>query len=99
MQEIFLGVGLFTGVVFTLASLVLIARSFLLPGGNVTITINEERELSVPLGGRLLAALAGNELFLPAACGGVGSCGQLNSHRCHQIGNLVDQRLRMRRRR
>ncbi|MBL4571624.1 MAG: NADH:ubiquinone reductase (Na(+)-transporting) subunit F [Gammaproteobacteria bacterium] len=76
MQEIFLGVGLFTGVVFTLAALVLIARSFLLPSGNVTITINEEREISVPLGGRLLAALAGNELFLPAACGGVGSCGQ-----------------------
>jgi Na+-transporting NADH:ubiquinone oxidoreductase subunit F len=42
----------------------------------VTITVNDEREFSAPVGSRLLAALAANELFIPSACGGTGSCGQ-----------------------
>jgi Na+-transporting NADH:ubiquinone oxidoreductase subunit F len=76
MQEIILGVTLFTGIVLLLAIVVLIARARLVPTGNVTINVNNERDLKFPVGTKLLAALLGNELYIPAACGGSGSCGQ-----------------------
>ena len=76
MQEIFLGVGLFTSIVLMLALLILLARFGLVPRGNVTINVNDERDLSVPVGGKLLGALAANELFVSSACGGGGTCGR-----------------------
>ncbi len=76
MQEIFLGIGLFTGIVLLLALLVLLCRYRLLPIGNVTVTINDERNISAQIGVNLLAALAANEIYLPSPCGGNGSCGQ-----------------------
>jgi len=75
-QEVILGAALFTAIVLALALLILLARSQLLPGGSVTITVNDQRILKVPAGGKLLATLADNELFVPSACGGGGSCGQ-----------------------
>jgi Na+-transporting NADH:ubiquinone oxidoreductase subunit F len=75
MQEIILGVGLFTSIVLMLALLILLARFGLVPRGNVTINVNDERDLSVPVGGKLLGALAANELFVSSACGGGGTCG------------------------
>jgi Na+-transporting NADH:ubiquinone oxidoreductase subunit F len=76
MQEIILGVGLFTSIVLMLALLILLARFGLVPRGNVTINVNDERDLSVPVGGKLLGALAANELFVSSACGGGGTCGR-----------------------
>ena len=75
-QEVLLGVGLFTAVVLILVFVILAARSKLVAAGNVTIIVNDERELSVPTGGKLLQALADNELFIPSACGGGGTCAQ-----------------------
>ena len=76
MQEIVIGVILFTGIVSALAMLILLARSRLVPSGNIHINVNGERDLSVPAGSKLLNTLSANELFLPAACGGGGTCGQ-----------------------
>jgi Na+-transporting NADH:ubiquinone oxidoreductase subunit F len=75
MQEIILGVGLFTSIVLMLALLILLARFGLVPRGKVTINVNDERDLSVPVGGKLLGALAANDLFVSSACGGGGTCG------------------------
>ena len=55
---------------------ILLARSQLVPSGNIRINVNGERDLSVPAGGKLLNTLTANELFLPSACGGGGTCGQ-----------------------
>jgi Na+-transporting NADH:ubiquinone oxidoreductase subunit F len=74
--EIALGVGLFTAIVVVLAVLILLARSRLVASGNITITVNGERKLSVPAGDKLLNLLTGQGLFLPSACGGGGTCGQ-----------------------
>ncbi|MEM8683612.1 MAG: NADH:ubiquinone reductase (Na(+)-transporting) subunit F [Pseudomonadota bacterium] len=74
--EVVVGVALFTGVVLSLALLVLLARSWLVPRGSAAITVNDARELTVPVGGRLLGTLAANDLFVPSPCGGGGSCGQ-----------------------
>jgi Na+-transporting NADH:ubiquinone oxidoreductase subunit F len=76
MTEIVLGVALFTAIVVTLAMLILFARSKLVATGNITINVNGERKLSVRAGGKLLNLLGAQELFLPSACGGGGTCGQ-----------------------
>jgi Na+-transporting NADH:ubiquinone oxidoreductase subunit F len=76
LQEVTIGVALFTGIVLALALLILLARSRLVPAGRVTITVNDARDLEVPVGRQLLMALAENRLFVPSACGGGGSCGQ-----------------------
>jgi Na+-transporting NADH:ubiquinone oxidoreductase subunit F len=76
MLEIGLGVGLFTAIVMLLVLVILAARSQLVATGEVEITVNEERKLRAPVGGKLLGALAETGIHLPSACGGVGTCGQ-----------------------
>jgi Na+-transporting NADH:ubiquinone oxidoreductase subunit F len=76
LQEVILGVGLFTAVVLILVFVILAARSKLVALGNVNIKVNGELDLSIPVGGKLLQGLADAELFVPSACGGGGTCGQ-----------------------
>ena len=76
MLEIGLGVGFFTLIVLMLVAIILIAKSRLVPSGNVDITINGEKKIQVPVGGKLLGALADNDLFVSSACGGGGTCAQ-----------------------
>lgn len=76
MNEIVLGVGMFTAIVTLLVVIILIAKSKLVSSGNVTININGEKNIEVPAGGKLLNVLADNKLFVSSACGGGGTCGQ-----------------------
>ena len=78
MTEVISGVGMFTGVVLALVAIILVARSRLVPSGNVRILINddESKALSVPAGGKLLNVLADNKVFVSSACGGGGTCAQ-----------------------
>ena len=78
MTEVISGVGMFTGVVLALVTIILVARSRLVPSGNVRILINddESKALSVPAGGKLLNVLADNKVFVSSACGGGGTCAQ-----------------------
>ena len=76
MLEIGLGVAFFTAIVVALSALILAARGWLVPSGNIHLTINDERMVDVPVGDKLLNALAGVGLYLPAGCGGKGTCGQ-----------------------
>jgi Na+-transporting NADH:ubiquinone oxidoreductase subunit F len=74
--QVLLGVGLFTAVILVLVFVILVARSRLVATGNVAIVINDEKEIAVHPGGKLLQALANSDLFVPSACGGGGTCGQ-----------------------
>ena len=76
MNEIVLGVAMFTGVILALTALILIARSKLVATGNLTININGEKDIQVAPGDKLLNALAAEKIFLSSACGGGGTCGQ-----------------------
>ena len=78
MDEIFLGVGMFTGVVLLLVLMILIARSKLVATGEITIEVNNNpgKAITLPAGGKLLGALADKKIFLSSACGGGGTCGQ-----------------------
>ncbi|MEO0443185.1 MAG: NADH:ubiquinone reductase (Na(+)-transporting) subunit F [Pseudomonadota bacterium] len=73
---IVLGVAMFTAVVLALVMVILSARAKLVNTGDVTITVNNEKKITVPAGGKLLGTLADAGLFLPSACGGGGSCAQ-----------------------
>ena len=74
--EIILGIVLFTLIVLALVYIILFARSKLVPDGDVTLTINKEKEIKVPVGGKLLSTLSENGLFVASACGGGGTCAQ-----------------------
>ena len=74
--EIILGVLLFSGIVVSLSLVILVARSRLVPSGNVHMLVNDERELDVGVGDKLLGTLSGAGLYLPSGCGGKGTCGQ-----------------------
>ena len=76
MNEITLGVAMFTAIVLALVAIILIARGQLVSTGDVNINVNGEKTISVAAGDKLLQTLAANDLFLASACGGGGTCAQ-----------------------
>ncbi len=67
---------IFLVLVLLLVTVLLTAKSKLLPSGPVTINVNGEKDLTTGSGGTLLGTLGDNKLFLPSACGGGGTCVQ-----------------------
>lgn len=63
-------------VILVLVVIILVAKAKLLPSGNVKVTVNNEKELDVPMGGTLLSTLQSQNIFLSSACGGGGTCAQ-----------------------
>ncbi|MGX5914583.1 NADH:ubiquinone reductase (Na(+)-transporting) subunit F [Aliidiomarina sp. Khilg15.8] len=78
MQEIYLGVGMFTIIVLVLVAIIMFAKSKLVPSGDVEIIINDDpdKKIITQPGTKLLGALANAGIFVSSACGGGGSCGQ-----------------------
>jgi Na+-transporting NADH:ubiquinone oxidoreductase subunit F len=76
MLEIVLGIGFFTAIIIALVVMILAAKSRLVASGSVGIVVNDEKTIQVPVGSKLLAALADVNLFVASACGGKGTCGQ-----------------------
>ena len=76
METFALGIVFFTMIVITLVTVIMFAKSKLVSTGDVNITINGEKTVSVPAGGKLLQTLAAEKLFVPSACGGGGTCAQ-----------------------
>ena len=79
---ILVSVGVFLLLTLLLVVILLVAKSKLVPSGNVKLTVNGEKELEVPIGGTLLNTLQSQNIYLSSACGGSGSCGQC---RCRVI--------------
>jgi Na+-transporting NADH:ubiquinone oxidoreductase subunit F len=75
---IVLGVVMFTLIVLLLVSIILFARSKLVPSGDATLNINDDPDLTltVAVGNKLMNTLAQQKIFVPSACGGGGTCGQ-----------------------
>jgi Na+-transporting NADH:ubiquinone oxidoreductase subunit F len=89
---IIISMALFTLIVLVLAVVVMLAKDRLVAKGNATIAINDDPalSLSVPMGGKLLNALADNEIYIPSACGGQGTCGQCKVVIKEGGGDLLD---------
>ena len=75
-MEVFLGVAMFTLVILALVAVILGAKKQLVASGPVKIMINDQKEIAVPAGGKLLGALADAGIFVSSACGGGGTCAQ-----------------------
>ena len=69
-------IGVFLAIILLIVVILLVAKKYLSPGGMVTVTINGKDKIQVEQGGTLLGTLAANDIYLPSACGGKGSCGQ-----------------------
>ncbi|OUR99871.1 NADH:ubiquinone reductase (Na(+)-transporting) subunit F [Halobacteriovorax marinus] len=90
MNEIILGVLMFTVVVLALVLIILFAKSKLVSSGNIKLTINGEKTVEIPAGGKLLNALADQKLFVSSACGGGGTCGQCKVNVHAGGGEILD---------
>ena len=66
----------FAGLTVALAAMLMIAERFLVNYGICKLDVNAgEKPLEVAGGQTLLSVLYANEIFIPSACGGKGSCG------------------------
>lgn len=63
-------------VILLLTIILIVAKRYLVASGDVTITINGEKQVVAPAGSTLLGTLSEQKIFLPSACGGGGSCAQ-----------------------
>ena len=70
------GVGIFLLITLLLVIILLIAKKCLVNSGAVNININNDKNVEAESGKSLLSTLADQNIFLPSACGGKGSCGQ-----------------------
>ena len=61
-------------VIIFLVIMLLYARKKLIPQGEVKLKVND-REYMVSPGSTVLSVLGNNEIYLPSACGGQGTCG------------------------
>ncbi len=69
-----IGIIVFLSITLVLVSILLFAKSKLMPSGEVTITINGKDKKTVSPGSSLLSTLGSNKILLPSACGGGGTC-------------------------
>ena len=78
MLIILTSVIVFSAVILLLVLILTFAESKLLPQGAVKILINqnEDKSPTVNPGGTLLSALSAENIFIPSACGGGGTCAQ-----------------------
>ncbi len=75
MFSVAVAVFIISSVAASLALLLVVADRFIANYGQCTITVNDDRKLSVQGGKNVLAALTEEKLFIPSACGGRGTCG------------------------
>jgi Na+-transporting NADH:ubiquinone oxidoreductase subunit F len=61
-------------VILILVGVLLFARKKLTPQGSVILTINEGEDIEVSPGSTLLSTLSTQNIYLPSACGGGGTC-------------------------
>ena len=90
MTFILYSIGVFLTIVLILVIILLVAKKYLSPSGQVTVTINGKEKLTVDQGASLLSTLAAQNVYLPSACGGKGSCGQCKCQIVEGGGEILD---------
>lgn len=85
----------FTSVITTLVGLILLIEFKVVQKGDRTIIINddEDKSLTVSGGATLLSSLVGNNILLPSACGGGGTCGMCRCKVTDGGGNILPTEL------
>ncbi len=80
MTVILTQVVVISGISGVLALLLSLANRTIGDYGEKQLTINNEKEYTVDGGDTLLSTLVSEEIFIPSACGGKGSCGYCKVH-------------------
>ena len=75
-MQVVLGMTLFSAIILILVFVILAARSRLVSSGSVSVIVNEDKELKMPVGIKLLQGLSDQGILIASACGGGGTCGQ-----------------------
>ncbi|MDO4930587.1 MAG: NADH:ubiquinone reductase (Na(+)-transporting) subunit F [Bacteroidales bacterium] len=83
-------IGVFLVTILILVAILLIAKRYLTPSGEVTLTLNGKKKISVSQGSSLLSTLSENGVYLSSACGGKGSCGQCKCQVPEGGGDILD---------
>ena len=89
-QFIAISIGVFLSLIILVVIVLLVAKKYLSPSGNVNIEINGDRTISVAQGNSLMSTLNENGVFLPSACGGKASCGQCKVQVLEGGGEILD---------
>ena len=91
MLTIVSGVVMFVVIVAVLVALILVAKKYLVAGGDVAIGINDDPKLTMTCqaGGKLLNILGDKGIFVSSACGGRGACGQCKVKVTEGGGNVL----------
>ena len=90
MNFIYASIGVFLVTILLLVIILLVAKKYLSPSGNVNITINGDKVISVAQGSSLLSTLSEQGIYLSSACGGKGSCGQCKCQVVEGGGEILD---------
>ena len=77
MLIIFSGIAMIVVIIIVLTVTIVLSEKFLVKHGNVKLVINGDNENAkvVETGGTLLNTLIENDILIPSACGGGGTCG------------------------
>ena len=89
-EFILYSIGVFLTIILLLVLILLIAKKYLSPSGNVEIVINGDKKINVPQGSSVMTTLNENGIFLPSACGGKASCGQCKVQVLEGGGEILD---------
>ncbi|MCE1245482.1 MAG: 2Fe-2S iron-sulfur cluster-binding protein [Firmicutes bacterium] len=89
------GVGVMCGISVVLAVMMVIADATIANYGTVKVKINKDKELEVDGGRSLLSTLMEEQIFIPSACGGRGSCGMCKVKVLDGAGDLLPTELPM----
>ena len=90
LNFILASIGVFLVIILLVVAILLVAKKYLSPSGNVNIEINGDNVINVPQGSSLMTTLNENGIFLPSACGGKASCGQCKVQVLEGGGEILD---------
>lgn len=85
---VLISVGVFLFVILLLVAVLLYARYKLVPQGDIKLKVND-KEYTVSPGTTLLNTLSANDIFLPSACGGGGTCGMCKAQVLEGGGSIL----------
>lgn len=91
--EFLIAIGVTTAITGILAIIMVIADATIANYGEVKITINDDKELVVEGGKSLLSSLMSEDIFIPSACGGRGSCGLCKVKVASGVGDYLPTEL------
>jgi len=88
LMIVLISVAVFLFVILLLVAMLLYARFKLTPQGDVQLKVND-KEFTVSPGTTLLNTLSVNDIFLPSACGGGGTCGMCKAQVLEGGGSIL----------